>query len=104
MMHRIQADAAPQPSGQRRQVLRNLIAVLEAAGAGLSDVMAIRVFLADVGDRPQMDEVLRELMRDPFPVRTTIETPLRRCLVEIDAIAGVMSRKSLPKELRRAMR
>lgn len=81
---------------QTRQVLRNLNAVLAAAGAGLADVVALRVFLADLADRPGVDDVIRESLPEPFPARTTIQTPLPRFLVEVDAIAEVKGRKSLP--------
>ena len=76
---------------QTARVLDNLRAVLEAAGASLDSVLKTTVFLKDMGDFPQMNEVYgRYLASDP-PARSTVEAARlpRDVRVEIDCIAAV---------------
>src|SRR5205085_12578768 len=49
---------------QTEQVLKNLSAVLEAAGSGLNDVVKTTVFLADMGDFAAMNEVYAKYFSD----------------------------------------
>jgi len=74
---------------QTDQVLRNLAAVLEAAGKGLGDVVRVGVYLTDMADYAAMNEVYRAHFQAPYPARTAIGVaalPLGAA-VEIDAIA-----------------
>jgi 2-iminobutanoate/2-iminopropanoate deaminase len=73
---------------QTRQVLRNIEAILAAAGASFDDVMMMRVYLARAEDFAGMNEVYREFVGEPFPGRTTVYVGLPEgMLVEIDALA-----------------
>ena len=74
---------------QTEQVLRNLTAVLEAAGSGLGRVVKTTVYLADMSDFAAMNEVYgRYFSADP-PARSTIQASRlpRDARVEIDAVA-----------------
>jgi 2-iminobutanoate/2-iminopropanoate deaminase len=74
---------------QTDQALRNLAAVLEAAGKGLGDVVRVGVYLTDMADFAAMNEVYRMHFEAPYPARTAIGVaalPLGAA-VEIDAIA-----------------
>ena len=74
---------------QTRQALKNLQAVLEAAGAGLDSVMKSTVFLQDMGEFKLMNEIYGEFFTDTPPARSTVEVaalPLG-ARVEIEAIA-----------------
>jgi 2-iminobutanoate/2-iminopropanoate deaminase len=76
---------------QTEQVMRNLKAVLEAAGAGLELVVKTTVFLADMNDFVAMNEVYgRHFAKNP-PARSTVEAARlpRDARVEIEAIALV---------------
>ena len=57
---------------QAHHALRNLTAVLEAAGKSLNDVVRIGVYLTDMGDFAAMNEVYREHLGAPYPARTAI--------------------------------
>jgi 2-iminobutanoate/2-iminopropanoate deaminase len=74
---------------QTRQVLHNLGAVLEAAGAAYADVVRITVYLADLADFAAMNAVYGEFFVLPAPARTTVQAARlpRDARVEIDAIA-----------------
>jgi len=76
---------------QTRQVLRNLGAVLQAAGASLDDVVRTTVYLADLGDFAAMNAAYGEFFGQPAPARATVQAARlpRDARVEIDAIAVV---------------
>jgi 2-iminobutanoate/2-iminopropanoate deaminase len=74
---------------QTRQVLRNVSAVLEAAGLGLDDVVKTTVFLTDMADFAEMNAVYAEFFSAPFPARSTVQVaglPVGAS-VEIEAVA-----------------
>jgi 2-iminobutanoate/2-iminopropanoate deaminase len=74
---------------QTRQVLRNLQAILAAAGATLDDVVKITVFLADRDrDWEAYDAVFPEFFTPPYPARLTAGAHLGNILVEIEAVAS----------------
>lgn len=73
---------------QTRQAILNLTAVLKEAGADLTSIFRVGVFLTDESDFETMNEVYREMMPSPFPARTTVFAKLMPGLkVEIDAHA-----------------
>lgn len=76
---------------QTEQVLKNLSAVLQAAGSGLDRVVKTTVFLADMNEFAQMNEVYGRFFADQPPARATVEAARlpRDARVEIDAIAIV---------------
>jgi 2-iminobutanoate/2-iminopropanoate deaminase len=75
---------------QSRQALRNIAAVLEAAGSSMDRVVKTTVFLGDMGDFKAMNEVYGEFFANEPPARSTVEVTLPlAALVEIDAIAAV---------------
>lgn len=76
-------------AAQTEQVLRNLSAVLEAAGASLDEVVKTTVFLADMSDFAQMNEAYARFFTTNAPARSTVEAARlpRDARVEIDAIA-----------------
>jgi 2-iminobutanoate/2-iminopropanoate deaminase len=75
--------------GQAERALRNLEAVLDAAGLGFADVVKTTVFLADIGDFTTVNAVYARHMPDPPPARSTFAVAAlpRGAVVEIEAIA-----------------
>jgi len=74
---------------QTRQVLANVGAILEAAGAGFGNVVKTTVFLASMSDFKAMNEVYATFFSDPPPARSTVavkDLPLG-ALVEIEVVA-----------------
>ncbi|HTG48166.1 MAG TPA: Rid family detoxifying hydrolase [Actinomycetota bacterium] len=73
---------------QTRQVLTNLRACLEAAGATMDDVVKVTAFLADLGDFAAFNEEYAGHFAEPRPARSTVEVGLAAgLLVEIEAVA-----------------
>jgi 2-iminobutanoate/2-iminopropanoate deaminase len=72
---------------QTRQVLRNMSAVLEAAGCSLNDVVKTTVHLANLADFDAYNLAYCDVFPEPRPARTTVGAELGGILVEIDAIA-----------------
>ena len=81
-------------TAQTRQVLKNISSILEAAGAGLHDVVKTTVYLKDLKEFGAINRIYREFFTAPFPARATVEvTSLPKGVgVEIDAVA-VVSKK-----------
>ena len=83
--------AADGIEAQTEQALRNLAAVLEAAGASMADVVKTTIFYADVDDFARLNEVYARHMPDPPPARSApanVRLP-HGLLVSIDAIAAL---------------
>lgn len=76
-------------SEQTRQVLQNLSKVLEAAGTSPERVVKTTVFLADMGDFAEMNEVYGKFFSENPPARSTVQAARlpRDARVEIDVIA-----------------
>ncbi len=74
---------------ETRRVLRNLSAVLEAAGLGLDDVVKTTVFLADLEEFEAMNRAYGEFFTEPYPARSTVEVARlpRDVRVEIELVA-----------------
>lgn len=74
---------------QTEQVIRNLSAVLEAAGANLASVVKTTVFLKSMDDFAAMNQVYGRYFQESAPARSTVEAARlpRDVRVEIEAIA-----------------
>lgn len=72
---------------QTRQTLSNVRDLLREAGATMSDVVSVTVYLQDADDWAAMNEVYADFFPSPPPSRTTVGAELRGILVEISAIA-----------------
>jgi len=76
---------------QTRQVLKNLSAILEAAGTSLDNAVKTTVFLQDMNDFANMNKVYAEFFNVPFPARATVQVARlpREVKVEIEAMAAL---------------
>jgi 2-iminobutanoate/2-iminopropanoate deaminase len=74
---------------QAERALRNLEAVLDAAGCTLADVVKTTCFLADINDFNAFNAVYTRFMTDPAPARSTFQVAAlpKGGRVEIEAIA-----------------
>ncbi len=76
---------------QTHQVLKNLAAVLEAAGSGLDHVLKTTVFLKNMDDFAAMNEVYAAFFKENPPARSAVEVARlpKDVLVEIECIAYI---------------
>jgi len=78
-------------AAQTEQALDNVLAVLDAAGAGTDDVLKVTVFLADIDDFDEMNETYATYFRHDPPARSAVEVGAlpKGAAVEIEAVAVV---------------
>lgn len=76
---------------QTERVMKNLTAVLQAAGADWSKVVKTTVFLTDLGDFPVFNEVYGRYLGSARPARSTVQVSAlpRNAVVEIELVAQV---------------
>ena len=74
---------------QTTQVLKNVSAILESEGSRIKNVIKTTVFIKDMNDFVQMNEVYELFFQKPFPARSTVEVARlpKDVLVEIEVIA-----------------
>lgn len=74
---------------QTRQVMKNLAAVLDAAGSDLQLVVKTTVYLADIAEFTAMNEIYGKFFTDEPPARATVQAARlpRDAKVEIEAVA-----------------
>ena len=81
---------APDVDAQTEQCLKNVQAILEAAGSSLQHVLRCGVFLVDMREFAKMNAVYARMFGEHRPARTTVQVaalPGDGLRVEIDAIA-----------------
>ena len=78
---------------QTKRVLENIKAVLEAAGANLTNVVKTTVYLVDMGDFNAMNEIYATYFSEKPPARSTVEVSKlpKGSKIEVDVIAYVES-------------
>ena len=74
---------------QTERVMRNLGAVLGAAGLGWQNVVKTTIYLADMADFTAVNEIYANFLKAPFPARATVQAAAlpKGAKVEIDAVA-----------------
>ena len=74
---------------QTERVLKNLSAVLAAAGSSMDRVVKTTVFLKNMSDFPAMNEVYGQFFKNEPPARSTVQVVAlpKDALIEIEAVA-----------------
>ena len=74
---------------QTQRVLQNMQEILKAAKTDFKHVIKTSVFLTNLADFADMNDVYAKFFQEPFPVRTTVQVAAlpKGALVEIEAIA-----------------
>mgnify|MGYP001770998531 CR=1 FL=1 len=78
-------------AAQTHQVMRNLKAVLEAAGSSLEKVVSATCFLRDMNDFAAFNQVYSQYLSEPYPARATVQVARlpRDVAVEVACIAVI---------------
>ncbi len=89
--------AADDVEAQTRQVLRNVEAILHAAGSGLDRLVSVTVFVTSRAHWPGVNRVYADLLGAHRPARAIVPVPELRpgCLIEVQAIAAVARHERL---------
>ncbi|MEO5692086.1 MAG: Rid family detoxifying hydrolase [Usitatibacter sp.] len=76
---------------QARQVIANVIAIVEASGSSRDHILRTTVYIADIAHWPDFNRVYAEMMGTHKPARTVVPVPQLHYgyLVEMDAIAAI---------------
>ena len=74
---------------QADRVMRNVRAILEEAGSSLDNLLKTTIFITDLGNFGELNEVYRGFVGDAPPARATVEIASlpQGALLEIDAVA-----------------
>ncbi|MGC9348495.1 MAG: Rid family detoxifying hydrolase [Anaerolineae bacterium] len=75
---------------QAELTFQNVTTLLEAAGTSWEHVVRVGVFLADLENFAEMNEIYKSYLTEPYPARTTVRAGLSpQMLIEVDCIAVV---------------
>ena len=90
-------------AAQAERALRNLAAVLAAAGCRPADVRKTTIYLADLNDFAEVNEVYARFFAAPYPARAVVGVASlpKGAAVEIEAVAELPSPDSRGGETRR---
>jgi len=80
-------DAGDTVEGRTKSVMDRIQATLAEHGAVMDDIIRCTVFMEDLSQRPQLNEVYRSYFTDNRPVRSAIEVGLGGIGVEIECTA-----------------
>jgi 2-iminobutanoate/2-iminopropanoate deaminase len=86
----IQEFVSGSAAAEAKQAMENISAILESAGLSFSDVVKTTIFLMDMGDFAQVNEVYASYFKSDFPARETVQVAglPKGARVEISVIAG----------------
>lgn len=73
---------------QAEQVFKNLVAVCEAAGGSLANAVKLNIFLTDLGNFAQVNEIMAKYVAEPYPARAAVQVSAlpKGVQIEIDGI------------------
>lgn len=73
---------------QAQQVFKNLSSVCEAAGGNINDMVKVNIFLTDLSNFAQVNEIMSQYFQEPYPARAAIEISAlpKGVAIEIDGI------------------
>lgn len=73
---------------QVHRVFKNLVAVAEAAGGSLQDVVKLNIFLTDLGNFALVNTIMAQYFKEPYPARAAVGVASlpKGALVEADAV------------------
>ena len=75
-------------AAQAQQVFSNLTAVCNAAGGSLNDMVKVNIFLTDLSNFAQVNEIMSQHFSEPYPARAAIQVSKlpKDAQIEIDGV------------------
>lgn len=75
---------------QAELTFQNIGALLEACDTSFEKVVKVSIFLTDLANFAELNEIYKRYFKEPFPARTTVQAGLSgQMLIEVDCIAEV---------------
>jgi len=75
---------------QAKLTFDNVTTLLQAAGTSWEHVVKVGVFLADLGNFAEMNDIYKKYLTEPYPARTTVQAVLPpQMAIEVDCIAVI---------------
>jgi reactive intermediate/imine deaminase len=73
---------------QTHQVFKNLVAVCEAAGGNINDMVKVNIFMMDLANFTTVNEVMSQYFEQPYPARAAVQVSRlpKDVLIEIDGV------------------
>ncbi len=73
---------------QAIQVFKNIFEIVEAANCHPSDIVKLTIFLIDLKNFEELNQIMIDLFKKPFPARSTVQVSAipKDALIEIDAV------------------
>lgn len=79
---------------QTKQCFKNIGTILKEQELTLDHIVKVNVFLADSKYSQEFNEIYKEMLKPPYPARTTVSVGLSNYLIEIDCIASTKSKRT----------
>ena len=78
-------------ASQADQVFKNLLAVCNAAGGDINDMVKVNIFMTDLSNFATVNDVMSQYFREPYPARAAIQVSRlpKDVAIEIDGIMEV---------------
>jgi 2-iminobutanoate/2-iminopropanoate deaminase len=74
-------------AGQAKLTFQNVTTLLEESGSAWEHVVKVNVYLADLNNFAEMNEIYKTFAAEPYPARTTVEAGLGKIAIEVDCVA-----------------
>tara|TARA_R110000737_G_scaffold1063_2_gene3052 strand:+ start:2479 stop:2868 length:390 start_codon:yes stop_codon:yes gene_type:complete len=73
---------------QTQQVFKNIVAVCEAAGGNINDMVKVNIFLQDLANFATVNEIMSQYFQKPYPARAAVQVARlpKDVAIEIDGI------------------
>jgi reactive intermediate/imine deaminase len=73
---------------QTHQVFKNLVAVCDAAGGNINDMVKVNIFMMDLANFATVNEVMSQYFQKPYPARAAVQVSRlpKDVLIEIDGV------------------
>lgn len=80
-------------TAQTHQVFKNLVAVCEAAGGCINDMVKVNIFLQDLSNFATVNEVMSQYFEQPYPARAAVQVARlpKDVAIEIDGVVELPS-------------
>ena len=78
---------------QAQQVFKNIVAVCEAAGGSINDMVKVNIFMTDLSNFAKVNEIMSQYFVEPYPARAAIQGSKlpKDVAIEIDGIMELPS-------------